>query len=549
MKTDAEIARAVRLKPVTEIAGGLNIPQDLLMPYGHYIAKVSSGLLKDLAERPDGKLILITSMSPTPAGEGKTTITIGLAQSLKLLGKNVMSCIRQPSLGPYFGTKGGATGGGFSQVLPPEDITIQFTGDDYAIVTAHNLISSIIDNHIYHGNRLGIDPGRILWSRVSTVNDRALRKITVSVGKEGERAEEFHISAASEVMSILCLSKDLSDLRERAGRIIAAFGKNGSQITVRDLKVQGAVAALLRNAIHPNLVQSVEGVPVFVHGGPFGNISLGCNSLISTKLALKLSDFVLAEAGFATELGAEKFLDIKCRIGGLTPSAAVIVATIKALRFHGGSRDFHRRDAASMIKGLDNLDKHIENIKKFNLPFIVAVNRFISDTDEEIDTVTKALEDKGVTAVVADVRERGGEGGVEAAQAILKATEEKNNFRYLYSEGDTISGKISTIATEMYGADGVDFTPEAQADIKELKRLGCDTLPVCIAKTPKSLSDKGELIGRPRGFRITVNRVNPAAGAGFLVALCGSVLLMPGLPECPLAESIDIDTEGRITGV
>ncbi|MBI1912317.1 MAG: formate--tetrahydrofolate ligase [Deltaproteobacteria bacterium] len=550
MPSDFEISRNIKLKPISEIAGSIGITQGHIIPYGHYFAKIDSALLTQLEGRKDGKLVLITSMSPTPSGEGKTTLAIGLSQSLKLLGKKVAACLRQPSLGPYFGAKGGATGSGYSQVLPAEDIAIQFTGDDYAIVTAHNLISSIIDNHIYHGNKLNIDPERILWNRVSTVNDRSLRKVRISEGKAtGERVEEFHISAASELMSILCLSNGLKDLKNRVGKILLSYDKDGGPVTLKDLNINGAVAALLKNAIHPNLVQSLEGVPVFVHGGPFGNISIGCNSLIATRLALKLSDFVLTEAGFATELGAEKFFDIVSRAGGLKPSGAVVVVTLKALRFHGGAKDYLRSDTEAIKKGMENLEKHLENIRKYGIPLICAINRYNDDTLEELNLAQKLIKELGAEAYIADVSGAGGKGGIEAAEAIIKITEKSNDFKYLYDTELAIPEKIEKIAKEIYGADGVDYTDTAKADINDIIRLGCSDLPICIAKTPKSLSDDPALTGRPKGFRITVQRIRPATGAGYLVAICGSILLMPGLPEHPLAEHIDIDDNGRIIGI
>ncbi len=548
MKTDEEIGRSFGLRPIVDIAGSLGIPGERLIHYGPYMAKVDSRLLGELDERPDGRLILVTAMSPTPSGEGKTTLTIGLAQSFRLLGKRVAACLRQPSLGPFFGAKGGATGGGYSQVIPADDITVQFTGDDYAVTTAHNLISSVIDNHLYHGT-LPIDPQRILWPRASTVNDRTLRRLRVPVGKSGgERGEEFVISAASELMSILSLSLNISDFRDRAGRVVVAFSTEGRPVTVEGLGITGAVAALFKNAIHPNLVQSNEGVPVFIHGGPFGNISIGCNSLLATKLALKTADYVLTEAGFATELGAEKFFDILCRYGGLRPSAAVIVATLKALRLHGGSTDYLAKDTASMIKGLDNLDKHVENIKRFGLPFVVALNRYHDDTDDEVSALMRALAQRGIPAYIVDVSERGGEGGIEAAKALEALTQGTAGLEYLYPLDLPVAEKIAIVSKEMYGASGVEFTDEAERDISEIEHNGLANLPVCIAKTPKSLSDDPGLKGRPSGFKVTVKRVKIDAGAGFLVAICGNVLLMPGLPAHPLAEEIDIDENGKITG-
>ncbi|MEK7841191.1 MAG: formate--tetrahydrofolate ligase [Deltaproteobacteria bacterium] len=530
MKTDIEIALSVKLRHIEDIAGRLHIPSRHIISYGRYIAKINSALLKDPARKKDGKLILVTSMSPTPAGEGKTTITIGLAQSFKLLNKKAIACIRQPSLGPFLGAKGGATGSGQSQVLPVEDITMHFTGDDHAVVSAHNLIASIIDNHLYHGNKLRINPDRILWKRVSDINDRALRKVKVGFEGKFERIDEFHISAASEIMSILCLSQNLMDLKQRVENILVAFDNNNRPLFVKDLKIQGAVTALLRNAIHPNIVQSVEGAPVFVHGGPFGNVSLGCSSLIATKTALRLADYVITEAGFATELGAEKFFDIKCRVGGLNPSLAVIVATLNALRLHG----------------FKNLEKHIENIQKFGIPLLVAINRYEKDTDEELSEIINLLKNKDIPAFVADVRNKGGKGGIDIAEKIIELCRQKNKFHYLYPLDMPVEEKIITIAKEMYGADKAIFSKEAADDIKVLEDIGYKNLPVCIAKTPHSLSDNPSLIGRPDSFNITVQRVMPAVGAGFLVALCGKILLMPGFPEHPIAERLEVDDEGNL---
>ena len=608
MKTDADIAHSIKLKRIESITRRLHIPPHHVIPYGRYIAKINPALLRDLEQNKDGNLILVTSMSPTPAGEGKTTLTIGLAQSLKLLKKKVIACIRQPSLGPFFGAKGGATGSGLSQVLPVEDITMHFTGDDHAVVSAHNLISSIIDNHIYHGNKLGINPDRILWKRVSDINDRTLRKIKIDLGGKCERQEDFYISAASELMSILCLSQDIQDLERRIEKILLAFDREGHLILLKDLKIQGAVTALLKNAIHPNLVQSIEGAPVFIHGGPFGNVSLGCSSLVATKTALKLADYVITEAGFATELGAEKFFDIKCRVGGLKPSAVVIVATLKALQLHGGAKDYEKLsptpqspptkggetnretpvkrgenfvgipspmmgeettkipsllvgegqslppkslsggEGGLLEGGFKNLEKHIENIQRFGLPFLVAVNRFETDTDEELKEITHRLENKGIPAFISDVRNKGGKGGLDIAKGLINLCKARNNFNYLYLLELSIKEKIMTIAKEMYGADGAIFTEEAEKDIMVLEDSGYKNLPICVAKTPKSLSDNPALLGRPKNFKITVQQVLPAAGAGFLVAVCGNILLMPGFPEHPMAERIEVDEEGRIIG-
>lgn len=549
MKTDQEIAKTARLRLIEEVADSLLIPPDSLMPYGRHIAKVDSLLLGEVEDNPEGKLILVTSMSPTPAGEGKTTLTIGLTQALGKLGHRAVACIRQPSLGPYFGAKGGATGSGYSQVLPAEDIAIQFTGDDYATVTAHNFISSIIDNHIYHGNKLGIDPGRILWRRTSTVNDRSLRKVRISQGTPFERTEEFHISAASEIMSALCLSTSLWDLKNRLAGMLVAFAADGSPVTLNSLNVTGAASALLKNAIHPNLVQSMEGSPVFVHGGPFGNISIGCSSLLATKLALKLSDYCVTEAGFATDLGAEKFFDIQCRTGSLRPSAAVIVATLRALRYHGGAADFQKKDIEASVRGIGNLEKHIENIRSFNVPLIVAINRYADDEEDEIREAVARIKDAGAEAYSTNVREEGGKGAITAAEAVLRLCRVESGFKYLYDAKEPVKEKISRIALNIYGAAGAVYTEEAERDLTDIMRLGLKDLPVCIAKTPKSLSDDPKLLGRPSGFNITVRRIRPATGAGFLVAECGQVLLMPGLSEHPRAELIDIDYHGNITGV
>lgn len=542
------MAVMVQLKPIEEIAGELGIPRGSLIPYGRSMAKVHANLLKGLEKKEDGSLILVTSMSSTPAGEGKTTLTIGLAQSMRHIGKKAAACLRQPSIGPFLGAKGGATGSGLSRVEPVEEISLQFTGDDYSVALAHNFIASIMDNHIYHGNSLGIDAKKIFWRRVSSVNDRALRHVRVEAGSPFERGEEFHISAASEVMSILCLSKSFGELKARLGSILLALDAKGRPVTLKDMGADGAAAALLRNALHPNLVQTVEGAPAFIHGGPFGNISLGCNSLIATSLALKLTDFVLTEAGFSTELGAEKFFDIKCRTGGLRPSAAVIVASLRSLRFHGGAKDYNQKDMGAAKQGLDNLKKHIENVKRFSVPAAVAINRFHDDTDPEIREVIKSIEGLGVPAFAVNVRDEGGSGGVELAEWLAKSRV-NNGFRFLYPEGLRVKEKISVIAKEMYGAEGVNFTPGAEKDINDIERLGYGGLPVCVAKTPKSLSDNAALPGRPNGFKITVDGVVPNGGAGFLVARCGHILLMPGLPAHPLAEKIDISPDGAITGI
>ena len=536
------------LKPIQEVAARAGIPEDSLIPMGRFMAKVDPSLIEKPSGRPDGKLVLVTAMSPTPAGVGKTTLSIGLTQSLNLLNKKAFACIRQPSLGPLLGVKGGAMGSGASEAGPLEDFSLQFNGDDYGVVTSHNLISAIIDNHIHHGNRLGIE--KVIWPRVSTINDRALRNILTGAGKgTTPRKDEFHISAASEIMSMLCLSHGLEDFRERLRRTVVAFGKEGRPVTVSDLGVDGAAGALMKNALMPNLAQSIEGAPVFIHGGPFGNISIGCSSVSATGLALKLSDFVLTEAGFSTELGAEKFLDILCRQAGFYPSAAVIVATLNALRLHGGASDWSAPDMDSVKRGMANLEKHIENLKVFRLPAVVVLNRFKGDTDNEIEQTLELIRGLGAPAAPVEVRDSGGQGGIEAAGAIIEACEKAGPQEFLYPLDMPIEEKIDTIAVKMYGAKGISFSADAQKDLEDIKRLGLARLPVCVAKTPKSLSDNPALIGRPTGFTVTVTGLKPATGAGYIVAYCGNVLLMPGMPEHPLAEKMDIDAVGRVTGI
>lgn len=531
---------------ILEVAGRLGIGQSDIIPYGELTGKVRWNFLRDNPRARQGRLILITAMSPNPEGAGKTTVTIGLAASLRLLGKNASASIRQPSLGPFFGAKGGATGSGLASVLPKEDIAFQFTGDDYAVVTSHNLISSIIDNHIYHGNPLGIDKDKIFWNRVSTVNDRALRNVIVAPGGRFERREEFHISAASEIMSILCVSSDLPDLKRRLPEMLLGLDKSGAGVKLKDLNIEGAVSALLRNAISPNLAQSAEGAPVFVHGGPFGNISIGCSSLISIRTALALSDYVLTEAGFSTELGAEKFFDILCRAGNLRPSCAGIIATLRALRYHGGANDYRKSDPKASMAGLGNLKRHIENIKKFGIEPVVILNRFADDNEDDIETALSAIRGFGVAAVQADVRDKGGAGGLEAAQALINACENNNGFRYLYDTTMPVIDKINKISREMYGAQEASLTEEARKDLEMIERLGYGGFPVCMAKTPKSVSDDPALLGAPEGFTVKVHRLKVAAGAGYIVANCGKILLMPGLPEHPLAEGIGLTDDGGV---
>jgi len=550
MKSDIEIAQEVELKPIKNIVNKLNIDEKNVFYFGKYIAKVSLDIFKDLEDKEDGKLILVTAMTPTKAGEGKTTTTIGLAQGLAKLDKNVIICIREPSLGPCFGIKGGAAGGGYSQVLPMEDINMHFTGDLHAVTTANNLLSSIIDNHIYHGNALDIDVENVKWKRALDLNDRILRRIKVGIDKEDNffRRDEFQITVASEIMAILCLAKDITDLKEKLGNIIVAYSKIGKPIRAKELNVVGSLAVLLKDALNPNLVQSIEEVPAFVHGGPFANIAHGCNSLIATKLSLKLSDYVITEAGFGADLGAEKFFDIKCRLGGLKPNAVVIVATIRALRLHGGTEDYTIENIEAVKKGFENLEKHVENMKKFNMSLVIAINKFSSDSDEEIDFVLNKCKEIGCNAVISEVHAKGGEGGIELAKEVLNVISD-NELKYIYDVEDTIKNKIEAIAKEIYGADGVVFSEESEEDIKLLEKNGLDKMPVCMAKTQNSLSDDPKLLGRPKGFKVNVKNVGVSAGAGFIIGYAGSIMTMPGLPKKPTAEDIDVDSKGKVSGL
>ena len=551
MKSDIEIAHEARMEPIADIAGKIGIGSSELFLYGRHIAKVNASLLKKLKNRNDGKLVLVTAMTPTPAGEGKTTTTVGLGQSLWKLGKKTIICLREPSLGPVFGIKGGATGGGYSQVLPMEDINLHFTGDIHAVGAANNLLSAIIDNHMYFGNKLGIDERMITWKRALDMNDRALRKVIVGLSdkKQVRREDDFKITVASELMNILCLSKDIAELKSRIADIICCYNHKGEPIYVKDLKVQGALAALLKHAINPNLVQTSENTPAFIHGGPFANIAHGCNSLIATKLALKLADIVVTEAGFGADLGGEKFLDIKCRIGNLNPRAVVLGATIRALRMHGGAKDYKKADTEAVEKGWPNLEKHIENIQKFNLPLVVAINKFNHDSAEEINLIISKCREKNVPVAVSDVWEKGSNGGIELAEILLQLLEKDAEFRFLYKLDMPVKEKIDAIAKEMYGADGVIYTDEAEENIALIKKLKLENLPICMAKTQKSLSDNPKLLGRPTGFKITVQRLAPSTGAGFIVVYCGDIMTMPGLPEKPAAEQIDIDDNGNISGL
>ena len=552
MLSDIQIAQKAELKPIREIAEKLGIPEKHLIPYGHTKAKVDLRYLDELADRPDGKLVLVTATTPTPAGEGKTTTTIGLTQAMVQMGKSAMLCLREPSLGPCFGVKGGAAGGGYSQVLPMEDINLHFTGDIHAVSTAHNLLSAMIDNHLQQGNELGIDPRRITWRRVVDMNDRALRHAVIGLGGKPHgipRESGFDISVSSEVMAILCLSKDLKDLKERLGRIVVGYTWSGDAVTAADLKAHGAMAALLKDALNPNLVQTIEHVPAFVHGGPFANIAHGTNSIIATKMALKLTDYAVVEAGFASDLGAEKFMDIVSRHAGFHPDAVVLVTTVRALKMHGGvaKENLGKENLEALRKGAENLEAHIDILSRFDVPVVVALNRFTSDTDAEIEAVRVAAERHGARIALSEVWEKGGAGGIDLAEAVLEAIESgKNGYHPLYRLELPIREKIETIAKDVYGADGVDFTDAAARTIVELEEKGFGNLPVCMAKTQMSLTDDPSKKGRPRGFRINVREVRLSAGAGFIVPICGSIMTMPGLPKKPAAEVIDVDDEGHI---
>ena len=556
IKTDIEIAQEVEMKPIQEVASSIGISDDRLELYGKYKAKVDYNILKDKQNEPDGKLILVTAINPTAAGEGKTTVTVGLGDALNQLGKKVMIALREPSMGPVFGVKGGAAGGGYAQVVPMEDINLHFTGDMHAISAANNLLAAMLDNHIYQGNQLNIDVRRITWKRVVDMNDRQLRGIVNGLtGRVNgvPREDGFDITVASEVMAILCLASDIDDLKERLGRIVVGYTYDEQPVTAKDLKANGAMAALLKDALKPNLVQTLEHTPAFVHGGPFANIAHGCNSLMATKMALKLADYVVTEAGFGADLGAEKFLDIKCRIGGLTPSAVVIVASIRALKNHGGvAKDKLGEENLEALKnGMPNLIKHIENItQNFGLPAVVAINRFPTDTEAEIKLVEELCQQQGVNVALTEVWAKGGAGGVELGKEVLRLIDEgKNEFKFTYGDSLSIREKIETIAKKVYGADGVDFVGTAGKEIDKIEEMGFGNLPICMAKTQYSLSDDPTKLGRPSGFRISVRNVKVSAGAGFVVALTGTIMTMPGLPKVPAAERIDVDSTGKISGL
>lgn len=555
MKTDIEIAQEARMKPVMEIAKNLGIHEDDVELYGRYKAKLSLKVLENLKDRQDGKLVLVTAINPTPAGEGKSTVTVGLGQALNKIGKKAVIALREPSLGPVFGVKGGAAGGGYAQVVPMEDINLHFTGDMHAITSANNLLAAAIDNHIHHGNTLRIDSRKILWKRVMDMNDRALRDIVVGMGGKANgfvREDGFMITVASEIMAILCLSSDLMDLKERIGRIVIAYNLDGNPVYCRELNVQGAMAMLMKDAIKPNLVQTLENTPALIHGGPFANIAHGCNSILATKLGLKLGEYVVTEAGFGADLGAEKFLDIKCRYGELNPSCVVIVATVRALKHHGGcSKDkLTEENLEALSKGLENLEKQIENIKKYGVPAVVAINKFVSDTDSEVRLIEERCREIGAEVSLCEVWAKGGEGGRDLAEKVVRTIEAvPSNFKVLYDHNLSIKEKINKIVTEIYGGDGVLFTKPAENQIKELERFGLDKLPICMAKTQYSLSDDPSLLGRPSGFKVNVKEVKISNGAGFIVVLTGDIMTMPGLPKVPSAEKIDIDEKGVITGL
>ncbi|MDY5365125.1 formate--tetrahydrofolate ligase, partial [Mitsuokella jalaludinii] len=546
MKTDVEIAQEAEMRPIQEIAEKLGISDDELELYGKYKAKVALSAWERVKEQPNGKLILVTAINPTPAGEGKTTTSVGLADAFHCQGRKVAVALREPSLGPCFGLKGGAAGGGYAQVVPMEDINLHFTGDFHAITTAHNLLAAVIDNHIQQGNALDIDVRRITWKRVLDLNDRALRHVVIGLGGKAHgtpRETGFDITVASEMMAILCLAKDLEDMKQRLGEIVIGYSREGRAIRAKELNVTGALTLLFKDAIKPNLVQTLEGTPAFIHGGPFANIAHGCNSVMATKFALKFADYVVTEAGFGADLGAEKFLDIKCRFAGLKPDAVVIVATVRALKMHGGldKKELGKVDMAALEKGIANLTKHIENIHKFGLPAVVAINAFPTDTKEELDFVEKKCNELGAEVALSEVWAKGGEGGLELADKVIAATEKPNDFHFIYDVNESIPEKIEKITKEIYGGDGVDFTPAAKKQLKEIEELGFDKMPVCMAKTQYSLSDDATKIGRPTGFRITVKELRISAGAGFIVALTGNILTMPGLPKHPAAENMDID--------
>ena len=553
--SDIEIAQACEMKKITEIAKVAGVDEKYLEQYGNYKAKIDYALLKDNASEKDGKLILVTAITPTPAGEGKTTTSVGLADGMRKIGKNAMLALREPSLGPVFGIKGGAAGGGYAQVVPMEDINLHFTGDFHAIGAANNLLAAMLDNHIQQGNALGIDPKQITWKRCVDMNDRQLRNVVDGLGGKAHgvpREDGFDITVASEIMAIFCLASDILDLKAKLGRIIVGYSYDGKPVTAHDLKAEGAMAALLKDALKPNLVQTLEGTPAFIHGGPFANIAHGCNSITATKMALKLSDYTITEAGFAADLGAEKFLDIKCRLGGLHPNAVVIVATVRALKYHGGvaKADLNQENLEALQAGMPNLLQHVDNIKNvFGLPCVVAINAFPTDTPAELDLVQKKCKELGVNAVLAEHWAKGGEGAIALANEVVRLCEEPNDFRFSYDLDKSIEDKIRDIAHKIYHAKHALLLPNAKKQAEQLEKLGFGNLPICMAKTQYSFSDDPALLGAPKDFTLNVRNLKVSAGAGFIVALTGDIMTMPGLPKVPAAEKIDVDADGKISGL
>jgi formate--tetrahydrofolate ligase len=555
MKTDIQIAQEAQMMPIGEVVAKLDILPDDIEYYGKYKAKISNEVWDKVKDKPDGKLILVTAINPTPAGEGKTTISVGLGEAFGKLGRKAIIALREPSLGPCFGIKGGAAGGGYAQVVPMEDLNLHFTGDFHAITSANNLLAALLDNHIQQGNSLGIDTNQIVWKRCLDMNDRVLRNIVVGLGKKADgvtREDHFVITVASEIMAILCLAYDMKDLKERLGKIIVAYTYDGKPVTANDLQATGSMAALLKDAIKPNVIQTLEHTPALVHGGPFANIAHGCNSVQATRIGLKIADYCITEAGFGADLGAEKFFDIKCRKAGLKPDAVVLVATLRALKYNGGvpKDELANSNMEALKKGIANLEKHIENIHKFGVPIVVTLNKFSTDTEEELDFVKNFCEERNCEFALSEVWEKGGEGGVELANKVLDTLENKpSDFKFLYDDELPLKSKIEKIATEIYGADGVDFEKSAIKELKHISEMGYENLPICMAKTQYSLSDDANLLGRPSGFRITVREVQLAAGAGFVIVLTGAVMTMPGLPKKPAAYGIDVDDNGVITGL
>ncbi len=555
LKSDVEIAQQAIMLPITEIAGKLGIEPDEIEQYGKYKAKISPDILERLQKKENAKLILVTAINPTPAGEGKTTTNVGLSMALNTIGKNAVCVLREPSLGPCFGIKGGAAGGGYAQVLPMEDINLHFTGDFHAVTSAHNLLAALLDNHIHQGNTLKIDPKRVEWRRTMDMNERSLRNIVIGMGGKGDgfvRQSGFDITAASEIMAILCLSSSLSDLKTKVSRILVAYDMDGNPVTAGDLNAQGAMALLLKDAIKPNLVQTLENTPAIIHGGPFGNIAHGCNSIIATSIGMKIADYCVTEAGFGADLGAEKFFDIKCRYAGIKPNVVVMVATVRALKFNGGAQKdkLGEEDLDALDKGFSNLDRHLDNIKKYKLPTVVAINRFPTDSDAEMALLKKKCETKGIEAIVSDVFANGGDGAVDLAKSVVALCEENNSgFKPLYDLNMKIEDKVGMIAREIYGADGVDFSAEAKKKIAVIERIGLDMLPICVAKTQYSFSDDASLLGAPKGYNINVRDIKVSSGAGYIVAYTGEIMTMPGLPKVPAANNIDISDDGCITGL